>query len=49
MLAAYTAFAKRRDRNQIFEKYARKNLALRLSQRGKSWKHKNISLIQNKV
>lgn len=45
LLAAYKIFAKRRDQNQTFERYARKNLALRLSVRGKTWKRKNISLI----
>lgn len=47
--AAYQIFAKRRDKNALFQKYASKDLALRLTQRGKTWKRKNISMIGENI
>ena len=43
--AAYTIFSKRRDKNQAFEEYSRKELSRKLTKRGKTWKQRNLSLI----
>ena len=47
--AAYLIFAKRKDRDQAYQKYAQKQLALKLSQRGRSWKMKNLSILDSKL
>ena len=40
----YQAFAKRRDRDIVYQKYARKNLVSRLTKRGRIWKQRNMAL-----
>lgn len=47
--ALYQAFAKRRDRDIIYGKYARKNLVARLAQRGQKWKRKNVTLMGKNI
>ena len=44
--AAYLIFAKRKDRDQTYQKYAQKELARKLRERGRSWKMKNISILK---
>lgn len=44
--AAYVVFAKKRDKDIAFARYARKNLALRLAGRGRTYKKKNTALMR---
>lgn len=45
MRAAYVVFAKRRDKDIAYKSLARKNLLLRLSKRGVTWKRRNSSIM----
>ena len=47
--AAYLIFAKRKDKDQAYSNYAQKELALKLSQRGKSWKRKNMGILNSRL
>ena len=47
--AAFTIFAKRRDKNQAYEEYARKELARKLTKRGENWKNRNLGVIGNSL
>ena len=47
--AAYLVFSRRKDRDQAFQKYAQKQLSLKLSQRGRSWRMQNMSILNSSL
>lgn len=45
--AAYVLFSKRRDKIQAYNSYANKELALKLTRRGKSWRRRNMNIVKD--